>query len=119
MCVKPPFSPVSPPARYYRNAHGALLVYDISSKESFEGAKGWLTELRKFGKADVVILLVGNKLDLGGCATHGTMSRSLEHTRAHTCTHAHDHCTAPIPPHPTCRGLFGRQSHELPVLPTP
>jgi hypothetical protein len=51
--------------RYYRNAHGALLVYDIASKESFEGAKSWLLELRKFGKPDVVILLVGNKLDLG------------------------------------------------------
>jgi hypothetical protein len=51
--------------RYYRNAHGALLVYDIASKESFEGAKSWLSELRKFGKPDVVILLVGNKLDLG------------------------------------------------------
>ena len=51
--------------RYYRNAHGALLVYDIASKESFEGAKSRLSEHRKFGKPDVVILLVGNKLDLG------------------------------------------------------
>jgi Rab family protein len=42
------------------------LVYDISNKESFEAAKAWLSELRKFGKSEVVILLVGNKLDLDG-----------------------------------------------------
>jgi hypothetical protein len=42
-------------------------VYDISSKESFEKSKEWLQELRKLGKPDVVILLVGNKLGMGIC----------------------------------------------------
>ena len=40
------------------------MVYDIANKASFERITDWLGELRKFGKPDVVILLVGNKLDL-------------------------------------------------------
>ena len=28
---------------YYRKANAALLVYDITSKESFEDMKGWVT----------------------------------------------------------------------------
>ena len=39
-------------------------MYDIANKASFERITDWLGELRKFGKPDVVILLVGNKLDL-------------------------------------------------------
>ena len=63
--------------RYYRNAHGALLVYDISNKASFDGAKEWLQELRKFGKPDIVILLVGNKLDLDATARQVPLEEAL------------------------------------------
>ncbi|KAJ9676834.1 hypothetical protein PVL29_022039 [Vitis rotundifolia] len=50
---------------YYRGALGALLVYDITRRATFENLKKWLRELRDFGKPDMVIVLVGNKLDLG------------------------------------------------------
>ena len=50
--------------RYYRGAHGALLVYDITSRESFESAQSWLAELRTHRGKDIVLMLVGNKLDL-------------------------------------------------------
>ncbi|KAL8173268.1 UNVERIFIED_CONTAM: hypothetical protein K2H54_043478, partial [Gekko kuhli] len=50
---------------YYRGANAALLVYDIARKESFEKAKVWLSELEKeFLQNEIVIILVGNKLDL-------------------------------------------------------
>ncbi|XP_015273755.1 PREDICTED: ras-related protein Rab-17 [Gekko japonicus] len=50
---------------YYRGANAALLVYDITRKESFEKAKVWLSELEKeFLQNEIVIILVGNKLDL-------------------------------------------------------
>jgi hypothetical protein len=39
-------------------------VYDITSRESFEGAKSWLHELRQHRGKDIVLILVGNKLDL-------------------------------------------------------
>ncbi|KAL8124054.1 ras-related protein RABA6b-like [Apium graveolens] len=49
---------------YYRGALGALLVYDITRKNTFESVKKWLHELREFGDPDMVIVLVGNKSDL-------------------------------------------------------
>ncbi|PKI83029.1 Ypt52p [Malassezia vespertilionis] len=50
---------------YYRNAHCAIVVYDITEEESLEKAKGWIRELQRHADANIVIALVGNKLDLG------------------------------------------------------
>ncbi|XP_065850956.1 ras-related protein RABA6a-like [Euphorbia lathyris] len=49
---------------YYRGALGALLVYDITRRATFENVKKWLKELREFGNSDMVVILVGNKSDL-------------------------------------------------------
>ncbi|BFG33178.1 ras-related protein RABA6a [Prunus yedoensis var. nudiflora] len=49
---------------YYRGALGAILVYDITRKISFENVSKWLRELREYGNSDMVIVLAGNKLDL-------------------------------------------------------
>lgn len=49
---------------YYRGAVGALLVYDITKKSTFDNTERWLTELREHADSDIVILLVGNKCDL-------------------------------------------------------
>jgi Rab family protein len=49
---------------HYRRALGALLVYDVTQKNSFEGVKKWMEELRDHAEPDIVILLVGNKTDL-------------------------------------------------------
>jgi len=49
---------------YYRGAVGALLVYDITSLESFNNARKWLTELRDHSDSNIVVLLAGNKNDL-------------------------------------------------------
>lgn len=49
---------------YYRGAQAAVIVYDITSRESFEGAHTWLAELRSKGQPNVVIALAGNKADL-------------------------------------------------------
>ena len=43
---------------------GALLVYDITSDTSFKNAKKWMDEIREHAEPDIVITLVGNKLDL-------------------------------------------------------
>ncbi|KAH0976031.1 hypothetical protein GBA52_017930 [Prunus armeniaca] len=45
-------------------ALGAILVYDITRKLSFENVSKWLRELREYGNSDMVIVLAGNKLDL-------------------------------------------------------
>ncbi|KAM4669810.1 ras-related protein Rab-17 isoform 3-T3 [Amazona ochrocephala] len=50
---------------YYRGAHAALLVYDITNKETLNRAKLWLSDLEKeFLPDEIVIALVGNKVDL-------------------------------------------------------
>ncbi|XP_074728350.1 ras-related protein Rab-17 isoform X2 [Strix uralensis] len=52
---------------YYRGARAALLVYDITNKETFNRAKLWLRDLEKeFLPDEIVIALVGNKTDLAG-----------------------------------------------------
>ncbi|KAJ8753718.1 hypothetical protein K2173_026394 [Erythroxylum novogranatense] len=50
---------------YYRGALGALLVYDITRRVTFDNVKKWLQELKEFGGSDMVVVLVGNKSDLG------------------------------------------------------
>ena len=49
---------------YYKGAMGALLVFDISKKQSFDNLDRWLNEVRAFTKPEVCIILVGNKADL-------------------------------------------------------
>ena len=49
---------------YYKGAKGALIVYDISRKESFLNVDKWIGDLKEFGEENVCILLIGNKCDL-------------------------------------------------------
>ncbi|KAK3845166.1 MAG: ras family-domain-containing protein [Linnemannia gamsii] len=49
---------------YYRGAAGALLVYDISNRNSFLSIAKWIADARKLAGADIALMLVGNKLDL-------------------------------------------------------
>ena len=49
---------------YYRGAEAAIVVYDITSFESFEGAKAWVRELKLYGQPNVVVALAANKCDL-------------------------------------------------------
>ncbi|XP_049804559.1 ras-related protein Rab-4B isoform X2 [Schistocerca nitens] len=49
---------------YYRGAAGALLVYDITNRDSFNALADWLSDARSLASPNIVILLVGNKKDL-------------------------------------------------------
>merc|ERR1712224_729782 len=49
---------------YYRGATGALLVYDISRRDSFNHVSRWLNEAREYANPNMVIMLIGNKCDL-------------------------------------------------------
>ena len=48
---------------YYRNAHAAFVVFDVTNKPSFTAAEKWIEELRE-GNDNVFIILLGNKIDL-------------------------------------------------------
>lgn len=49
---------------YYRGADCAIVVYDVSNRQSFIDVQMWLEELRQYGSDDVQWLVVGNKNDL-------------------------------------------------------
>lgn len=49
---------------YYRGAVGALLVYDITKRQTFDNVQRWLRELRDHADSNIVIMMAGNKADL-------------------------------------------------------
>lgn len=48
---------------YYRGAAGALLVYDIASRDSYNSLIQWLNDARTLASPHIVVILVGNKKD--------------------------------------------------------
>ena len=49
---------------YYRGANAAVIVFDITEKESLATAKDWVAELQRSLQDDIIITIVGNKIDL-------------------------------------------------------
>ncbi|ODV89962.1 hypothetical protein CANCADRAFT_98731 [Tortispora caseinolytica NRRL Y-17796] len=49
---------------YIRDSSVAVVIYDITSRESFECTKRWVDDVRSERGDDVIIMLVGNKTDL-------------------------------------------------------
>ena len=49
---------------YYRDSHGAIVVFDLTNKVSFNKVKYWLKEINSNSPRDVVVCLLGNKADL-------------------------------------------------------
>ena len=50
--------------QYYKDIYGALIIFDLTKKESFNNAKNWLEELKENAPKDVVFCFLGNKSDL-------------------------------------------------------
>lgn len=48
---------------YYRGSIGCLLVYDITSRDSYNNLISWLGDARSLGKPDITVCVVGNKID--------------------------------------------------------
>ena len=50
---------------YYRGSHAVIIVFDITSRESFMNIEAWLEEIYKFcDKKKIKIIIIGNKKDL-------------------------------------------------------
>ncbi|KAI8609327.1 P-loop containing nucleoside triphosphate hydrolase protein [Chytriomyces sp. MP71] len=48
---------------FYKDTHGAILLYDVTSRKSFESLEKWVEELMAFYTKEVTIFLVANKVD--------------------------------------------------------
>ena len=78
---------------YYRGAVGALMVYDITCRSSFENVEGWLSELRQHSDGDMVVVLIGNKCDLANqrsISTDEARAYAEKHNMAFIETSAYD-----------------------------
>lgn len=49
---------------YYKNSVCALVVYDITNKESFDNVKGWIEDCKSQSPKTILMVLIGNKVDL-------------------------------------------------------
>ncbi len=49
---------------YYKNSVCALIVYDISNRDSFNSISSWIEDCRNQSPKTIFIVLVGNKSDL-------------------------------------------------------
>lgn len=84
---------------YFRGASGALLVYDITRRSTFEHATDWLHDLRQIAEEGIVVVLVGNKRDLASASTDdgsrpGNKGLDTENSRAVTAEEAEEWCKA-------------------------
>lgn len=71
---------------YFRGASGALLVFDISRRDTFEHVIDWLNDLRQIAESNIVVVLVGNKCDLAS-GNDGQRQVSYEEAQAWAETH--------------------------------
>lgn len=97
---------------YYRGAAAAIVVYDITNKESFNGAKSWVKELQRRGDPNVVITLAGNKADLQN-------KRKVEHQEAQQYAEENGilHMETSAKNATNVKGLFQEIAHKLPKNP--
>lgn len=51
-------------SKFYNKADGALLVFDLTNKKTFENLESWLTETKEGVGADIPMFILGNKMDL-------------------------------------------------------
>ena len=49
---------------YYKNSVCALVVYDISSRDSFNNVSQWIEDCKNNSPKTITMVLVGNKIDL-------------------------------------------------------
>ena len=49
---------------FYRGAQGAVVIFDVTNRETFKRATKWFSELSEFAEGNPKIILVGNKIDL-------------------------------------------------------
>ncbi|KAK3070913.1 hypothetical protein LTR53_009621 [Teratosphaeriaceae sp. CCFEE 6253] len=68
---------------YFRGASGALLVFDITRRNTFNSVTNWLHDLRQIAEDDIVVILVGNKSDLtpSSIVTEGDSKNKRQVTR--------------------------------------
>lgn len=50
--------------QYYRDSQGAIIVFDITKKTTFDSLQTWIDDIKDYSDKDIPIIIVGNKSDL-------------------------------------------------------
>lgn len=74
---------------YYRNAMGMVLVFDITNRKTFDNVEGWLKTIHEHAPANIVKVLVGNKVDLVSAAG-GAQKRKVTNEEANALATKYD-----------------------------
>ena len=48
---------------YYKGAHGIILIYDITNRQTFDNVNNWLSQIKEEAMENVTIFLIANKVD--------------------------------------------------------
>ncbi|CBK21525.2 uncharacterized protein [Blastocystis hominis] len=56
-------------AAYYRGSTGAIIVFDVTHRQSFNNLQQWINEIGSYSSSDMPILIIGNKCDLASVRT--------------------------------------------------
>lgn len=48
---------------YYKNAHGFLLVYDVTVQKTFDSIKNWISSIKEYANPDIQFMIIANKCD--------------------------------------------------------
>jgi len=64
---------------FYRGAQGAVVIFDVTNRETFNRATKWFKELSEFAEGNPKIILVGNKIDLPNRVITNEEASSLAH----------------------------------------
>jgi len=68
---------------FYRGSCGSVIVYDVNNKGSFDCVDRWYDELKEYSPDDVVVMLIGNKTDLGDDNRQVSTEQGVEYAKAH------------------------------------
>lgn len=61
---------------YYQDAKIAILVYDVTNKASFETMQGWVEDIRNTAPKNIILAVVGNKIDMLGDTSESEMTET-------------------------------------------
>ncbi|XP_055932389.1 EF-hand calcium-binding domain-containing protein 4B-like isoform X3 [Argiope bruennichi] len=50
--------------QYFRKADGIIIVYDVTSETTFRNVRNWMHNIQEGAQESVMVLLIGNKVDL-------------------------------------------------------
>ena len=67
-------------AGHYRRAAGALIVYDVTKRSTFEHVTNWLNNVNEMAEKNCLTYLIGNKTERRSrtaCQRHGTLQEQL------------------------------------------